>query len=43
MTAVKLYSVEVFVSIKSAYSGVEDGVTNEDIVGISVTGFLHSV
>ena len=25
---------------KSAYPGVEGGVTNEDIIGVSVTGFF---
>ena len=32
--------IHVFVSNKSAYQGVEGGVTNEDIIGVSLTFFF---
>ena len=42
MPAIKLYPVQVFVSniISTPRGGVESGVTNEDIIGVSVTGFF---
>ena len=39
MPAIKLYTAQ-FVSNKKAHRGVEDGVANEDIIGVSVTGFF---
>ena len=39
MPAVKLYPILVFVS-NSAYRGEEGGVTNEDIIGVSVRVFF---
>ena len=37
MPAVKLYPVQVFVSV---YQGVESGVINKDIIDVSVTAFF---
>ena len=40
MPAIKLYPVQVFCQIKLAHQGFEGGVTNEDIIGVSGTGFF---
>ena len=40
MPAIKLYPVQVFASNKISTPSVEDGVTNEDIIGVSGTGFF---